>query len=107
MRTLFLLLLSLSLVAPAAPARRAPMAEPEAPSVLENSFGDLDSELEAVFAKMIAKTPDARHQSMAEVIFDLKLCQARLGSTPSLAVGSTTRCWPRASGWASPTAPSG
>ena len=44
-------------------------------------------ELEAVFAKMLAKTPETRYQSMTEVIAALDRCQGGAVSVPSFAVG--------------------
>jgi eukaryotic-like serine/threonine-protein kinase len=41
-------------------------------------------ELQAVFAKMLAKTPATRYQTMTEVIADLERCQAGPTSAPSL-----------------------
>lgn len=44
--------------------------------------------LEAVFTKMVAKTPETRYQNMIEVIADLEKCRTSEGSAPS--VGSAT-----------------
>ncbi len=52
---------------------------------------DLPAALDAVFEKMVAKTPEARHQSMAEVIRALESIQRQLpasaGKSPSLTAG--------------------
>ncbi len=50
-------------------------------------------ELEAVVAKMVAKTPETRYQTMTEVIADLERCQAGPTTTPSVgtALGEDSR----------------
>lgn len=42
---------------------------------LRQACPQASSELESVFAKMVAKTPDTRYQTMMEVIVDLDRCQ--------------------------------
>lgn len=42
------------------------------------------AQLEAVFTKMVAKSRDARQQTMAEVIADLERCRSGTVSTPTL-----------------------
>lgn len=54
------------------------------------------AELEAVFNRMVAKTPETRYQSMTEVIAALEECRSRLGSTsdalaPPLAISPSPR----------------
>ena len=51
---------------------------------LRQACPQASGELESVFAKMIAKTPDTRHQTMTEVIADLERCHSGQTSAPSV-----------------------
>ncbi len=52
---------------------------------LRNACPEVSTELEAVFAKMIAKTPEARYQSMTEVLAALDGYTSASASPPSIA----------------------
>jgi CheY-like chemotaxis protein len=45
---------------------------------------DVPPELAAIFRRMVAKSPDDRHQSMTEVVRDLERIQPRLGPAAAL-----------------------
>ena len=51
---------------------------------LREACPQASSELEAVFTKMVAKTPETRYQQMGDVITDLQLCLSGSAAPPSI-----------------------
>src|SRR5204863_510563 len=51
---------------------------------LHEACAHVSPALDAVFARMVAKTPGERYQNMSEVIADLQRCMGGESSAPSL-----------------------
>ncbi len=76
------------------------LAHQEAPiPSLQAACPGASAELEAIFARMVAKHPEDRYQTMGEVIADLEHFPRGLGDTPASALGDDHRQALAAGNW--------
>lgn len=66
--------------------------------VLSQRRSDVSPSLDAVFAKMVAKTADQRYQTMAEVILDLEACRSG-GSVTVMTAAAPVTGTDSSTGW--------